>query len=68
MKPINNYVDFLNELEKGNKNICVTEELYEWLKENIDCAYETNNVKGPITTFGGARVYREENEDENKNN
>lgn len=64
MKPINNYVDFLNELEKGNKNICVTEEFYIWLKENIDYTYESNNVKGPIGVFSGVRVYREEKEDE----
>lgn len=64
MKPINNYVDFLNELEKGNKNICVTDELYNWLKENIDCAYETYNAKGPITTYSGVKVYREEKENE----
>lgn len=67
-KPINNYVDFLNELEKGNKNICVSDEFYNWLKENIEFAYTSRDVKGPIASFNSVRVYREEKEDENKNN
>ena len=60
VKVINNYVDFLNEMDKGIKNICVSDEFYEWLKENIDYTYVSRNPKGPVATYGGVSVYREE--------
>ena len=59
-RPINNYVDFLNELEKGNKDICVTDEFYSWLKENIEFTYTSRDAKGPIAAFNSVQVYREE--------
>lgn len=48
MKPINSYVEFLDELDKGSKDVVVTEEFYEWLKENI-----ANPVGNPRKDMAG---------------
>lgn len=49
MKPINSYAEFLDELDKGRKEVEVTEEFYEWLKENI-----ANPVGNPRREITGA--------------
>ena len=63
MKPINSYVEFLDELDKGSKDVAVTEEFYEWLKENI--ANPIGNPRREITgAIYGIRV-RKVKADEN---
>lgn len=67
MKTINNYKEFLDELEKGNKNIYVTDEFYDWLKHNVEVSYPNKEfMEVPITPFNSIRVYREEKENDKK--
>jgi len=57
-KVIETYRGFLDELEKGNKRIEVTNELYNWLKENIGYSTSTDTPKGPIGIFHGVEVIK----------
>ena len=61
MNKIDNHKDFLKELKKGNKRIGVTEQFYNWLKENIKEATINNNFP-PINSFYGVEVYIEKEE------
>lgn len=65
MKVISKYKDFVNELEKGVREIHVTEEFYEWLDANIKLKYVKDTRFGIVGTLFGARVIKEENGDEN---
>lgn len=58
MKVVSNYKEFLDELEKGNRKIAVTDEFFEWLKTEIGASFVNNRVKPPISTFYGVQVYK----------
>ena len=56
MKPINNYVDFLNEMDKGSKDIEVTGEFFKWLGENVGFSDMKFVGKEKIAIVCGVRV------------
>ena len=63
-KVIRNYKEFLDELEKGKRKVNVTEEFYEWLKENIGNSATSNLPKGPIGMVYGIQVCKVEDNNE----
>jgi hypothetical protein len=56
-KIVNSYVEFLDEMDKGKKEIKVTEEFFEWLRENIgESSLDNTPRRGPIGMFHGITV------------
>ena len=57
---ISTYVEFLNALERHEKSITVTAELYDWLNANIS-KLNVEKVKGvPVAKIYGVTVYKED--------
>lgn len=56
---IRTYKKFLEELDKGTKQIEVSADFYSWLKENVGFSDTVNDPKlGPISTVYGIKVYK----------
>lgn len=62
-KAINNYVEFLNALDAGEKKIEVTEEFFEWLNDCIDLVRTHDGSNEPAATYNGIEIYIKEREE-----